>query len=544
VLTDSIPATDEEFMGLDVAESREPKVKAQMLRQCAIQAVRQAKQAHNPDARIVLGESAFGKLLTDYADSYVGLQTGDTHRFIFDFWEVSEIRPPWQVFQLTSELTTPRFGKSGILFWEDGRGELQTFSQARIQGTAAWDRKGVLVRLMRHLPCTLYDGELFDQSSAAIIPRHPEHLPAIWLFCSSPEFHAAVRRLDQKSWVTNATLVKVPFDLNHWRSRAAEEYPSGLPDPFSNDPTQWIFRGHPQGSTDPPQVAVARLLGYRWPDQEPDSLDPGACGTAAPGGPDYHPGPAGGGWATSKLIDADGIVPIPAVRGEPPAAERLREVLKAAFGSEWSASREHEMMTEAGARPGTTLDDWLRNNFFEQHYKMFHNRPFIWHIWDGRRDGFSCLVNYHKLTHKLLDNLTHSYVQDWINLQAADARSGRTGADLRLAAAQALQEELKLILAGEPPYDIFVRWKPLSQQPIGWNPDLNYGVRMNIRPFVEAGILRKNPNIKWTKDRGKEPKRPKNEYPWFWEGDTFKGDRVNNVHLTNQQKMNARSARP
>jgi len=28
-----------------------------------------------------------------------------------------------------------------------------------------------------------------------------------------------------------------------------------------------------------------------------------------------------------------------------------------------------------------------------------------------------------------------------------------------------------------------------------------------IRPFVEAGILRKNPNIKWTKDRGKEPER-------------------------------------
>ena len=29
---------------------------------------------------------------------------------------------------------------------------------------------------------------------------------------------------------------------------------------------------------------------------------------------------------------------------------------------------------------------------------------------------------------------------------------------------------------------------------------------MNIRPFVEAGILRKPPNIKWTKDRGNEPR--------------------------------------
>jgi hypothetical protein len=27
--------------------------------------------------------------------------------------------------------------------------------------------------------------------------------------------------------------------------------------------------------------------------------------------------------------------------------------------------------------------------------------------------------------------------------------------------------KLKLILAGEPPYDIIVRWKPLSELPIG-----------------------------------------------------------------------------
>jgi len=33
---------------------------------------------------------------------------------------------------------------------------------------------------------------------------------------------------------------------------------------------------------------------------------------------------------------------------------------------------------------------------------------------------------------------------------------------------------------GEAPYDILVRWKPLEQQPIGWYPDLNDGVRLNI----------------------------------------------------------------
>jgi hypothetical protein len=61
---------------------------------------------------------------------------------------------------------------------------------------------------------------------------------------------------------------------------------------------------------------------------------------------------------------------------------------------------------------------------------------------------------------------------------------------------------------------------------------LNNGVRLNIRPFITAGILRKNPKIKWTKDRGKEPKLDAGEYPWFWTGAEFVGDRVNDVHLT------------
>ena len=385
------------------------------------------------------------------------------------------------------------------------------------RGQQAWRRWDVAVSQMRSLDVTLFSGDLFDSNVAVILPKNPSFLLAIWCYCRSEQFQMDVRRIDQKVNVTNATLVKVPFDLVHWKNIAATEYPDGLPEPHSKDATQWLFKGHPKGATDPLQVTVAHLLGYPWPDQEADKLD--------------------------ALADGDGIVPIPPVRGEPPAAERLREVLKAAFGPEWSASLEHRLLTEAGASSGTTLDDWLRNSFFEQHCKRFHQRPFIWHLWDGRKDGFSCLVNYHKLTHNALDNLTHSYVQDWINLQAADALNGKLGADLRLAAAQALQEKLKLILAGEPDYDIFVRWKPLSEQPIGWNPDLNDGVRMNIRPFVEAGILRKPPNIKRTKDRGKEPERPKDEYPWFWTGDVFTGDRVNDVHITNAQKQAARKMR-
>jgi hypothetical protein len=239
-------------------------------------------------------------------------------------------------------------------------------------------------------------------------------------------------------------------------------------------------------------------------------------------------------------VDDDGIVCIPALRTEAPAAERLRELLRACYGQVWLDAILTGLLTNVGGKAGDTLEDWLRNKFFEQHCKLFHQRPFIWHVWDGLKDGFSALVNYHKLNHKTLENLTFSYLGDWITAQAADAKATKTGADLRLKAAQDLQEQLKLILAGEPPYDIFVRWKPLSEQSIGWHPDLNDGVRMNIRPFVEADILRKTPNIKWTKDRGNEPERDKDDYPWFWTGGSFTGDRVNDTHLTNAEKQAAR----
>ena len=158
---------------------------------------------------------------------------------------------------------------------------------------------------------------------------------------------------------------------------------------------------------------------------------------------------------------------------------------------------------------------------------------------------------------------------EWINRQKDGVKRGEDGAEDRLAAAMELQKRLVAILEGEPPFDLFVRWKPLAEQPIGWEPDINDGVRVNIRPFLAsdlpgskkgAGILRSKPNIKWDKDRGKEPERPKAEFPWFWGwddatadeksgktpflgGKEFKGERFNDCHYAVAAKRKAREAR-
>jgi hypothetical protein len=240
-----------------------------------------------------------------------------------------------------------------------------------------------------------------------------------------------------------------------------------------------------------------------------------------------------------------------ATKGEAPAAERLRAGLVQALGKfDISA-----LIASAGPKgsESDTLEEWLRDEFFEQHCALFHHRPFLWHLWDGHKSGFSALVNYHQLTQANLEKLTYAYLGDWIRRQQAAVDAGEAGSDARLQAAKQLQAYLKLILEGEPPYGLFVRWKPLSKQAIGWHPDINDGVRLNIRSFAVADILRKRVKIKWEKDRGKEPVRDKKDFPWFWGYDEEKqdfagvgkepdGNRWNDCHYTNEFKKKAREA--
>jgi hypothetical protein len=398
----------------------------------------------------------------------------------------------WRFLQSTVEANQLFGGREHIINWvTNGKGMLRP-------GLAnqAYGRFGVAVSQMNKLPCTFYTGELYDNNCAVIVPNNPKHLPAIWAYCQSPEFNADVRRIDRKMNVTNATLVKVPFDIIRWQKVAEDLGP--LPEPCSNNPVQWLFDGYPVDSTQPLQVAVARLLGYCWPQQKSDAL--------------------------STYAVKDGIICLPPIAGEERASELLRALLTQAYGEAWSPTQQDRLLARVGFG-GKSLDLWLRDGFFTQHCSLFHNRPFIWHIWDGLKDGFSALVNYHRFDAACLDRLIYTYLGSWIANQRAERDAGVSGAEARLVAAINLQKKLEAIRDGEPPYDIYVRWKPLQKQPMGWNPDLNDGVRVNIRPFVTAGVLRNRFTINWNKDRGTNP-----------DG----SERPNDLHYTLAQKREAR----
>ena len=482
----------------------------------------QSKQIRNPDSRITASKMESLPLLSKYAHAYQGISTGDVDRYRRQFWELILPETGWSYFRSTVSEDTHFSGCQHAVYWGDDGSHF-----AALRGEGCFEKMGVSVSQMRHLPASLYLGERFDGNVSAIIPVNPEHVGPISEYCFSKDYKTALRKIDKKKNVTNATLTKVPFDIEKWQFVFESKYPNGIPLPISNDPTQWLFHGHPsearEGTT--LHVGLARLCGYRWP-SETDSeifLSDEARAWIAKAG-------------VLPACDNDGLIGIPAVAGEKPLADRLRAYLAAAFGADWSDALERRLVAEADetldkktARDGS-LETWVRDRAFRQHCALFGQRPFLWHISDGQKDGFSVFVHYHRFDQANLRKLTYTLLGDWL------ARAKAENNALRYEKGRELQQKLATTLEGEEPCDIFVRWESLAQQPLGWDPDLDDGVRQNIRPFIKAGVLTRDlSKILKDKDRGRDV----SSAPWY---DVFNGERRNDHHTSLAEKRAAREA--
>jgi hypothetical protein len=546
------PSPQSAIAGLDVDDEPTATKKSEALRQRPVVFVPQFAQLKNPDKRIFLTvEVSSASRLSLHSDFGKGSVSGDGPHYLRKFWEVDKLTAGCKPWLNSPSGDEPWSGREYFILWGEGGHDPESEIGFAMRGHRVFGKSGVAIGKAGSLRPTLYAGELFDDNMAVVCPYKAVNLPALWSFCNSEEFEAELRKLDKKMSVTAGTFTKVPFDLGRWQDFAAEKYPNGLPKPFSSDPTQWLFSGHPKDSDHPLQVAVARLVGYCWPRQTGSSFPD--CPALDPDGLEEH-------------ADNDGIVCFGQARDEAPAAERLRALLADAYGAEWGHAMERKLIAATGSK-ADSLEEWLVDDFFVQHCDIFHNRPFVWHIWDGRKDGFNLLVNYHKFAgpkgegHRTLETLAYAYIGDWLARQKDAVGHGEAGAEDRLDAAQELQGELKKILAGEPPYDLFIRWRPLHQQPDGWSPDINDGVRLNIRPFMATdlsrgrkgcGLFRAKPgnSVRWDKDRGNEPSRPKEDFPWFWKWDEqtvdfagnteCDGNRWNDCHYTTEFKRAAR----
>ena len=304
-----------------------PDAKATALRTGEIVRPLQTSQLDNPDMRITLTEISQEVLLSTRAGAHQGVTTGDNPQFIRDMWELPLPHKDYRFIQSSVSSTELYAGREHIIWWQQDGEVLRNDPQARIQGSTAWGKSGIAVSQMGALAVTLYAGDIFDMNTAIILPKNEPELSAIWAYCSSPEFARDVRDIDDGLKVTNATFAKVAYDRERWQKAAEAAGP--LPSPGVTDPTQWLFEGEIIASDHPLQVAAARLLGYRWPDQKPHHLD--------------------------QFVDSDGIAALQSLPGEPDFATRLRELLVAAYSSAWSSTLERKLVTEAGGKDGRLI---------------------------------------------------------------------------------------------------------------------------------------------------------------------------------------------
>ncbi|MBF0503441.1 MAG: N-6 DNA methylase, partial [Candidatus Riflebacteria bacterium] len=379
------PSENHSVIGIDVSAHLNTVAKANGLSANPTIAIKQQRLLNNVDSVVAFEILDSSKLLSTHVASLHGLSTTDTPRFTCNFWEVVERGTTW-IFQIGTMKSTSNFGgRSNILRWEQGKGalnELRGKAPIVITGLEAWGKSAVAISQMGELASAIYNGDSFLDGTAVLLPKKVSELPAIYAYCSSNEYRENIRRIDKSIKIVYSTLAKVPFDFDHWEKIATSNFPNGLPKPYSDDPTQWIFHGHPCGSviwdevkkrletaitfrTDETvlQISVAHLLGYQWPAELDENIEL-----------DDHQRE----WLKkckifASHVDDDGIACIPPVRGEASASERLLNLLSDAYGSEWSNDTLAELLKNSD-HGGKSLETWLRDKFFSQHCKIFQNR--------------------------------------------------------------------------------------------------------------------------------------------------------------------------
>ncbi len=211
--------------------------------------------------------------------------------------------------------------------------------------------------------------------------------------------------------------------------------------------------------------------------------------------------------------DEDGIVPLVPCGEEPTLLERARRKLDEFFGADRGHEIEAEINSELRVRlkgnrncgPRMDMETWFATRYFDYHVSLYKRRPIFWHIQSD--DGsFGALCHYHKLNRNRLQKLRAHYLATFMDrlrreigeLQSDESKEARARLERlegNLRSAEELSRKLGLILTGEPDpktgeqYRIHVRWKSEEEQPKGWDPDIDDGVKVNITPLQEAGVL-------------------------------------------------------
>ena len=267
IIESQIPQDNSLYFGIDANDERDAKEKARKLLCSHGFILLQSKQLKNPDYRIYarFHEIENGRLISEFATTFQGIKSGDDFRWVRNFWEIESIDNNWKTMQTTVTIDTLYGGCNLIIFWgRDGK----HLTRRREEGQAAAQKyKSVAISQMGNLSCAILHGQTFDSNISPIFFIDDDVSAPLFSFFRSEEYKEKVHSLEPGRKVNNTTFLKVAFDEERWKEQAMLDFPDGLPEPYSREPAQWLFHGHPADSArgTAVHVVLARVMGYRWP---------------------------------------------------------------------------------------------------------------------------------------------------------------------------------------------------------------------------------------------------------------------------------------
>jgi hypothetical protein len=215
-------------------------------------------------------------------------------------------------------------------------------------------------------------------------------------------------------------------------------------------------------------------------------------------------------------MDPDGIIPLHQIVGE------VRKSLVKDFGAAQIDLKEKEIEEIFGK----SLEDWIATDYFDFHVNLYKRRPIFWHLTSsnfsrtrGSKGSFNIFIHYHKLDRDIIPKIQVNYLRpeldrakwkvDRLKRELQEARDIKDKLkerrlshelDSALSTLEELQnfqkalEEVRNSRKEKTKLPKNARWvdqKIAEVRDNGYNPVIDYGVRVNIEPLKEANLLHK-----------------------------------------------------
>lgn len=171
---------------------------------------------------------------------------------------------------------------------------------------------------------------------------------------------------------------------------------------------------------------------------------------------------------------SDGVLPV-SKTGDVTASDAVINQIELEFGAPMLQEIEGELF----AILGSSLTELLDGPFIKWHTKLYKRCPIIWHI-SSSRNTFGCLVYYHKMGRDTLTRVRTVYLWRMRDRIKADLEAALADEDYGQGAS--LESQLDDLEELDSKLDEILN--------SGWDVNFDLGVKINILPLQDAGVLR------------------------------------------------------